>query len=309
MSSSSDEVLELLQAWNRGDQEALEKLIGLVDPELRRIAHAYLSREPPGHDLETTALINEAFIRLIEAPPIEWQSRNHFFAIAARRMRQILVEYASQNLGEKRGGRTERVPFMEVARLPTTDQKMDELLSLNEALERLSKVDKRKSEVVELRYFGGLTFEETAGVLDVAPGTVKREWRLARAWLKREMLEGPTVLSTNDQSTEIAEMDVSLTGDQEGKLAEAWSNRELIATLMSKNWVGLKVLVQLRLRPDIADTEVATVLEIEPSVAASLRLKLLELGALEKQDGIIALSARANTLLDNFENAIGGRLD
>jgi RNA polymerase sigma-70 factor, ECF subfamily len=305
MTPSSDDVEELLQAWNRGDQEAFEKLVSLVDPELRKLATAYLRREPPGHDFETTDLIDEAFVRLIQEPRIEWESRKHFFAIAAIRMRQILIDNSRRRLSAKRGGLAERVPLTKVALLPTTDEMMDEFLALNEALDRLSKVDTRKSRVVELRYFGGLTFQEIAEVLQVSLATVNRDWQVARLWLRRELQEEPRESSITNERPEIA---IPVTEAHEGKLADAWSNRELIATLMSENWIGLKLLVQLRLQPDIADTELSSVLQIESSVATSLVRKLQLVGAIEKQGNILALSARGNTVLRNLENAIGKSL-
>jgi RNA polymerase sigma factor (TIGR02999 family) len=188
---SSDEVTQLLQAWSAGDQTALEKLIPLVDDELQKIAQLYLRREPPGRDLEATELINEAFLRLIREPHREWQSRAHFFAIAAKRMRQILIDYARRNPGSKRTGK--RVPLVEAASLPTVPSALTELdnrfelLALDEALYRLAKFDERKSKILELRYFGGLTIAETAEILGVSEATVMREWHLARGWLKRQL--------------------------------------------------------------------------------------------------------------------------
>jgi len=188
---SSDEVTKLLQAWSAGDQTALEKLIPLVDDELQRIAHAYLRREPPGHDLEATALINEAFIRLIEGPQIQWQSRAHFFALAARRMRQILIDYARKHLASKRSDK--RVPLVEAASLPavhsaiTESDNRFELLALDEALYRLAKIDERQSKIIELRYFGGLTIAETAEILGISQAKVEREYRFARTWLKQQL--------------------------------------------------------------------------------------------------------------------------
>jgi RNA polymerase sigma-70 factor, ECF subfamily len=307
---SSDEVVDLLQAWNRGDQAALEKLIPLVDPELRRVADAYLRREPPGHELETTALINEAFIRLIEGPKREWQSRTHFFAVAARIMRQILVDYARSRLSSKRGGGSAKhVPLMEAAMLPTTEEKMDELLALDEALNRLAEVDERKSKLVEWRYFGGLTVTEIAEVLHLAPVTVEREWRYARAWLKRELVVVKPTQSNVSTTSHKAEIALSVTRDEERKLAEAWSNRELIATLMSENWAGLKLVVLLRLRANITKPELVSKLEIDPEIVNSLLLQLEAFGALEKQDDVFALSNGGHIVLENFETAIGNSFD
>lgn len=183
---SSDEVTRLLKAWSIGDETALGKLLPLVDDELRKIAHAYLRRERPGHDLDEAELINEAFLRFITEPPqIEWQGRAQFFSIAARRMREILIDYARSRLRVKRGGRSEHFPLTEAATAITQSETRLELLSL--ALDRLAKLDERKSDVVLLRYFGGFTMEETAQVLGFSLSTVEREWRFARAWLKQEL--------------------------------------------------------------------------------------------------------------------------
>ncbi|MDX6497990.1 MAG: hypothetical protein QOG23_1250 [Blastocatellia bacterium] len=181
----SHEMTELLQAWSRGESEALARLLPLVDRELRRLAHSYLTRERAGHTLQTTALINEALIRFIEADKIDWQSRRHFYSIVARRMRQILVEHAREQLTLKRGNRAERVDLSVADRLST--ETSQELVVLDTALTKLAELDERKSKVVEYRYFGGFTLEEVADLLDVSPGTVEREWRLARSWLRREM--------------------------------------------------------------------------------------------------------------------------
>ena len=302
MPPSPDEIEELLHAWNHGDQEAFEKLASLVDPELRIIAKAFLRREPPGHDFETTDLIDEAFVRLIRKP-IEWQSRKHFFAIAALRMRQVLVDSARERLSARRGGRLERIPLTKVALLPMTEEMMEELLSLNEALERLAKVDSRKSKIVELRYFGGLTFPEISQVLQIASKTVRHQWDLARAWLRHELLGESTEAPIINQKTEIA---IPVTRTLETKLAEAWSNRELISTLMSENWAGLKLLAQLRRQ---SDTELSSILDIEPPIATELISKLQLVGALEIQGDALSLTARANALLRNFENAIGKSLN
>jgi len=186
---SSDEVTRLLKAWSAGDHTALEELIPLVDDELQRIAQANLRRERPGHDLEPTELINEAFASLIIEPPIEWQSDKHFFAVAAWRMRKILIEHARRNLSVKKKG--ERVHLSEAENLPTAwsaiSQSEDEVFALNEALSRLAKVDERKSRVVRLRYLAGFTIKEISDLLDLSPSTVEREWRIAIAWLREEL--------------------------------------------------------------------------------------------------------------------------
>jgi RNA polymerase sigma-70 factor (ECF subfamily) len=181
------EITDLLQAWSRGDPEALNKLIPLVDHELRRIAHAYLLNEKTGHLLQTTALINEALMKLIEGEPISWQNRKHFFAIVARRMRQVLIDYAREQLAAKRGKRAEHVDIADAEFI--SSEMSEELVMLDAALTKLSQIDERKAKIVEYRYFGGFTLEEVANLLDLAPSTVEREWRFARSWLKREMTE------------------------------------------------------------------------------------------------------------------------
>jgi RNA polymerase sigma factor (TIGR02999 family) len=182
--TKTDEITELLRAWNKGDDGALERLMPLIDSELRRLAHSYMSGERVGHTLQTTALINEALIRFIEADNIAWDSRSHFYAIVAKRMRQILVEYARAQLAAKRGKRPDRVDTSVTQRLST--EQSEELLVLNAALNKLAGIDERKAKVVEYRYFGGFTEPEIAEMLNVSLGTVEREWRLARSWLRRE---------------------------------------------------------------------------------------------------------------------------
>jgi RNA polymerase sigma factor (TIGR02999 family) len=179
------EITELLQAWSKGDSQALAKLIPLVDHELRNIAHAYMRRERIEHTLQTTALVAEALIRLMEAEKINWQSRTHFYALVARRMRQILIEHARQQLTAKRGNRAEHVDVADAAFL--SSEMSQELIMLDEALMKLAKIDERKAKIVEHRYFGGFTLEEIAELFGVSQSTVEREWRLARAWLKREI--------------------------------------------------------------------------------------------------------------------------
>lgn len=309
MRPSSDEIEELLQAWNLGDQAALEKLVPLVHHELELVAHAYLRREAPGHELEASDLITEVFIRLIEEPKVEWQSRTHFFALAARRMRQILVDYARKNLSAKRGHRAEHVPLLEAALLPTTEARMDELLSLNEALDRLALVDKRKTKVVELTYFGGMTFAETAQLLDVSPVTVEREWRVARAWLRQELVVGHPIQSDVATSTKKTGIANSLTPDKEQSLAEASSNREMIAILMSENWAGLKLLVQVRGRLSVTKPELVSAVGVDAKVVNSILLKLKSFGVFENKDDVFALNKRGHTLLESFEKAIGKSFD
>jgi RNA polymerase sigma factor (TIGR02999 family) len=184
--TTTHEITELLLAWSKGDSEALEKLVPLVDRELRRLAHSYMSKERAGHTLQTTALINEALMRLIEADKMNWQGRAHFYSIVARRMRQILIEHAREQLTLKRGERAEHVNLSAAG--PISTEKSEELLLLDAALTKLAEFDERKSKVVEYRYFGGFTIEEVASMLDVSPTTVQSEWRLARSWLRREVM-------------------------------------------------------------------------------------------------------------------------
>jgi RNA polymerase sigma-70 factor (ECF subfamily) len=183
--SRTHEITDLLQAWSNGDSEALAKLIPLVDRELKKIAHAYMLREKPGNTLQTTALVHEALIKLLEGEKIDWRSRRHFYALVAKRMRQVLIEHARARLAAKRGGGIEPTELDESILLTT--EMSEELVMLDEALEKLEQIDDRKAKVVEYRYFGGFTNEEVAELLDIAPSTVDREWRLARSWLKREM--------------------------------------------------------------------------------------------------------------------------
>lgn len=187
---ATHEITELLRAWSDGDPEALEKLVPLVDRELRRLAHSYMSRERAGHTLQTTALINEALMRLIETDKMNWQGRVHFYSIVAKRMRQVLIEHAREQLTLKRGERAEHVNLSAAG--PISTEKSEELLILDAALTKLGEFDERKSKIVEYRYFGGFTIEEVAGMLDVSPTTVQSEWRLARSWLRREMIANTT---------------------------------------------------------------------------------------------------------------------
>ncbi|MEO8440397.1 MAG: sigma-70 family RNA polymerase sigma factor [Spartobacteria bacterium] len=184
-SSPRQEVTQLLGDWSSGDTDALARLIPLVQPELHRLAHHYMSRERAGHTLQTTALINEAYLRLAGNSKPLWQNRNHFVAAAAQLMRRIMVDHARERLSLKRGGGALRVTLDETALV--TDTRSEELLALDEALETLAAQDPRKSQIVELRYFGGLTAEETADFLKVSLRTVEREWNMAKAWLYREL--------------------------------------------------------------------------------------------------------------------------
>ncbi len=186
--TSPERVTGLLVAWSNGDQAALEKLIPLVYAELHRLARRYMRRENPGHTLQTSALVNEAYLRLIEAHRVRWQNRSHFFAVSAQIMRRILVDFARARRNLKRGGGARRVSLDEG--LVVSPQRGADLLALDEALERLSALNARQSQVVELRYFGGLNEEEVAEVLKVSPRTVRHDWSLARAWLYRELSLG-----------------------------------------------------------------------------------------------------------------------
>ncbi|HJP92957.1 MAG TPA: sigma-70 family RNA polymerase sigma factor [Pyrinomonadaceae bacterium] len=186
--TSSSEITGLLVNWSNGDQTALEKLLPLVEQELHRLAHNYMRRENRDHTLQTTALVNEAYLKLVDQKKTHWQNRAHFFAIAARIMRRILSNYARDQHRKKRGGNAVQVSLSEVSVMCL--ERPEELIALDEALDRLAAIDERKSQVVELRYFGGLDVDETAEVLKVSPITVMRDWRFARAWLRREIENG-----------------------------------------------------------------------------------------------------------------------
>ena len=179
------QVTQLLMDWGKGDQAALERLLPLVQQELHRLASHYMRRERPGHTIQPTALVNEAYLRLVEQTNVRWQNRAHFFGIAAGVMRRVLCDHARARLADKRGGGAVRVSLVEAESRP--DEQTADMLALDEALGELAEVDPRKARVVELRYFGGLSVEETAEVLKVSPDTVGREWRRARAFLLREM--------------------------------------------------------------------------------------------------------------------------
>jgi RNA polymerase sigma factor (TIGR02999 family) len=184
-SPSQQEVTQLLADWSDGDEGALDKLIPLVQPELHRLAHHYMSRERTGHTLQTTALLNEAYLQLVDDSTRNWQNRTHFMAAAAQLMRRIMVDHARERGSLKRGGGALRVTLDDAALV--TEKRSEELLALDEALERLTAQDPRKSRIVELRYFGGLTEEETAAFLKLSDRTVRREWRMARTWLYRAL--------------------------------------------------------------------------------------------------------------------------
>ena len=180
-SPPQQQVTQLLCEWRNGDRTALEKLIPLVQPELQRLAHRYMSRERAGHTLQTTILLNDAYLELADKTHPQWQNRAHFFAVAAQLMRRIMVDHARQRQALKRGGGALRVTLDDS--VASTETRSAELLALDEALEKLATFDKRKSEVVEMRYFGGLTMEEIAEVLKIHINTVTRDWKAARAWL------------------------------------------------------------------------------------------------------------------------------
>lgn len=182
---SPSEITELLVCWGNGDRAALERLLPLVEGELHRLAHAYMRREHPEHTLQTTALINETYLRLVDQRRVKWQNRAHFFGISAQIMRRVLLNYARSKRRDKRGGGAYMVSLSEAEAV--AEGRSVELIALDEALQRLSLVDERKGRVVELRYFGGLSVQETAEVLGVSPVTVARDWDMARAWLAREM--------------------------------------------------------------------------------------------------------------------------
>lgn len=184
MSSDAD-ITALLVDWSKGDVSALDKLLPLVERELHRLAHSYMRREDPDHTLQTTALINETYLRLVDQKKVQWQNRAHFYGIAAQIMRRILLNYARDQNRLKRGGRAIHVSLSKAEVMPA--EKDRELISLNDALIRLEELDERKARVVELRYFGGLSVDEVAEVLGVAPITVMRDWQFAKAWLAREL--------------------------------------------------------------------------------------------------------------------------
>jgi len=178
-------VTGLLLKWGQGDETALERLIPLVHRELHQIARRCMAGEGRGHSLQATALVNEAYLRLVDAKNVAWHDRVHFLSVAARVMRRILVDHARAGGARKRGGGAAKVTFDEA--LAVSNEPRQDFVALDDALEALSKFDERKSRVVELRFFGGLTVEETASVVNVSPETVMRDWQLAKAWLRREM--------------------------------------------------------------------------------------------------------------------------
>ncbi|QQS45937.1 MAG: sigma-70 family RNA polymerase sigma factor [Acidobacteriota bacterium] len=188
--STPHDVSQLLIAWSDGDEVALEKLLPLVNSELRRLAARYMRRERKGHSLQSSDLVNEAWLRLVNQNQVEWRNRAHFFGIAAQIMRRILIDHARRYQYQKRGGGAVRVSLDETAAV--TEERAAELLAVDEALEKLTAIDARKGRIIELRYFGGLDLDETAEVIGVSSTTVQREWRAARAWLYRILTEGET---------------------------------------------------------------------------------------------------------------------
>jgi RNA polymerase sigma factor (TIGR02999 family) len=189
--TKSAEITGLLKAWSLGDAAALDRLTPLVYDELRDLAHRYMRHERTGHALQTTALVNEAYLQLVDVKGVDWHDRVHFLAVCAQIMRRILVEAARKRASAKRGGRVTHVEHstgIDFDRLPTAgSDRATDLCALDDALNSLSRMDPRRAQVIELRFFGGLTVEETAGVLNISPQTVMRDWKLARAWLSREL--------------------------------------------------------------------------------------------------------------------------
>jgi len=184
---SPKEVTRLLVDWGNGDQAALDELIPLVYDELRRLAGRYMRRESEGHTLQTSALVNEAYLRLVDQQNVKWQNRAHFFGVAAQLMRRILVDHARSRSRAKRGGGVQMVPLAEQAGI---SQELADVIALDDALKNLAEMDPRKSQIVEMKFFGGLTTEEVAEVLNVTSRTVEREWRKAKAWLNRAISKG-----------------------------------------------------------------------------------------------------------------------
>lgn len=188
MAQQADQITELLQSWSQGNHAAAEKLIPLVYEELHRLAQRYMSDEQPGHTLQTTALVNEAYVRLVDSTRTDWESRTHFLAVCAQVMRRILVDWARSRKALKRGAGVRALELNEA--LAATTQPGSDLVAIDDALTALARIDPRKSQVVELRFFGGLNVEETAEVLKISPETVHRDWKSAKGWLRRELEQG-----------------------------------------------------------------------------------------------------------------------
>lgn len=189
-STSPQEITRLLADWGKGDRAALDKLLPLVHAELRKIARRQISQERPGHTLQATALINEAYLKLVGQQEFEWHNRAHFFAVCAQIMRHILIDHARAHAREKRGGGAIRVSLDDANVAEMAGEKAEHLIALEDALRFLESVDAQKGRIVELRYFGGLSIEETAEVLNISPRTVRREWQRSKAWLYRMITEG-----------------------------------------------------------------------------------------------------------------------
>jgi RNA polymerase sigma factor (TIGR02999 family) len=191
---SAGEITKLLQGWREGDRKALDTLVPIVYKELHRLAHFQLRQERPHHTLQSAALVNEAYVRMVGLRPPQWESRSHFFAIAAQQMRQILVDYARRHRAGKRGGHEETLSLEDTAMLVSEKKRNKDVdvVALDDALNALAGIDARKAQVVELRFFGGLNFDETAEVLKVSASTVARDWTTARAWLHREISREPS---------------------------------------------------------------------------------------------------------------------
>lgn len=188
LSPTPNEITQLLVAWGNGDETARDQLIPLVYDELHRLAHQYMNKERREHTLQTSALVNEAYLHLVDQKEVRWQNRSHFFAIAAQSMRRILVDYARSRRYQKRGGEARQVEFDEA--MIVSQERAADVIALDDALRDLAEIDPRKSQLVELRFFGGLSIEETAEVLRVSPGTIMRDWTLAKAWLRRAVTAG-----------------------------------------------------------------------------------------------------------------------
>ena len=187
LENASHQISQLLIDWSKGDEFALEQLFPLVYEELRRMARGFMRRQPSGHTFQTTELIHEAYLKLANQDEKNWQNRAHFFGVAAKAMRHILVDYARSKQSQKRGGWQERVTLSEIA--VASDRRSGEIVALDDALGALALMDERKSRIVEMKFFGGLNIEEIAQVLKISPETVKRDWRFARTWLLRELSE------------------------------------------------------------------------------------------------------------------------
>lgn len=185
MASTEHNVTQLLHDWSNGEQQAFDELLPIIYNELHRLAHNYLNRERSDHTLQTTALVHEAYLKLIDQQSVDWQNRSHFFAIAAQAMRRILIDNARRHAASKRGNTPEKLSLDDVESISIGSN--ETLLALDDALKRLETIDSQQSRVIELRYFGGLTIEETAEVLNLSPATVKREWAMARAWLYKSI--------------------------------------------------------------------------------------------------------------------------